>query len=207
MVATSTVAPRRDRIVDAATRLFSERGYHGTSMRDIAEASGIRAASLYAHIEAKEDLLSGIIEDAAERFSARLEEVLEAQAGPVERLRLAIHAHVEVVAADRDAARVFLHEWNALKGEARARALELRDGYELRWDRIVREGIDRGVFRRQDATLARILVLSAANWVYTWYDPAGPLTPAQVADGFADLLLRGLRRGGSGKIRDRATER
>jgi AcrR family transcriptional regulator len=202
-----TVSPRLDRILEAAARLFSERGYHGTSMRDIGEAAGIRAASLYAHIQAKEDLLSAIVEEAARRFTARLEEALAAGGDPERRLRLAIHAHVEVVAADREAARVFLHEWHVLKGERRARALELRDAYERRWDEIVREGIDRGTFRPQDPTLARIAVLSAANWVYTWYDPEGPLTPAEVADGFADLLLGGLRGRGSGKIRSGATER
>ena len=199
MAATSTLT--RDRIADAATRLFSERGYHGTSMRDIAQASGIRPASVYAHIRAKEELLARVVEEAAERFSARLDEALAGEADPADRLRRALRSHMEVVAADRHAARVFLHEWTALQGEARARVMALRDDYEGRWDRIVVEGVERGSFRRRDATLARILVLSAANWVYTWYDPAGPLTPAQVADGFADLLLEGLGAGRSGKIR------
>lgn len=191
----------RDRIAGAATRLFAERGYHGTSMRDIAEASGIRAGSLYAHIRAKEDLLSRVVEEAAQRFSDRLDEVLAADLDPPERLRRALRAHVEVVAADRDAARVFLHEWTALRGEARVRAMALRQDYEARWDRVIGEGMAGGTFRKGDRTLARILVLSAANWVYTWFDPAGPLTAAQVAEGFADLLLEGLRPGRSGKIR------
>jgi AcrR family transcriptional regulator len=195
---TLTRPSRSEQIADVATRLFSERGYHGTSMRDIAEASGVRAASLYAHIARKEDLLHRIVADAADRFTAGVEEAVGGSDDPVEQLRLAMRAHVRVVAEDVGAARVFHHEWRALSGERLDEVIALRDRYEGLWDAIVGR-----VPGKRPRKLARLLVLSAANWVYTWYDPEGSLSPDQVADGFTDLLLTGLGTragGGSGKI-------
>jgi AcrR family transcriptional regulator len=189
-MATTQVLPRSSRseqIADVATRLFSERGYHGTSMRDIAEGSGVRAASLYAHIARKEDLLYGIVSRAAERFMADVEAAATAATRPRERLRAAMRAHVRVVAEDVRAARVFHHEWTALTGDRRAEVVRLRDHYEEIWDGIVRD-----LPGAAEHKMARLLVLSAANWVYTWYDPDGPLSPDEVADRYTDLLLKGL---------------
>jgi TetR/AcrR family transcriptional regulator, cholesterol catabolism regulator len=195
MSAQATIS-RKEQILGAAASLFSERGYHATSMRDIGVASGMLHGSLYAHIRTKEDLLYEIVLRAAEKFLGGVEAAAGSPGSPEERLRAAMRAHVGVVAEDVDAARVFHHEWRALSGGRLQEVLALRDRYEDLWDVIV--GALPG---RRPRKLTRLLVLSAANWVYTWYDPAGPLTPDQVADGFTDLLLRGLR-GGNGKGKD-----
>jgi len=180
-------ATRRDQILAVAARLFSERGYHATSMRDIGEATGILAGSLYSHIRGKEDLLFGIVQRAAEAFLSGLEAVLASDASAEEKLRLAMRAHVDVVAGDPEAARVFHHEWRALTGRRRTEVRKLRRRYESMWDGIVRD-----LPGAADPRAARLLVLSAANWTYTWYRPDGPMSPQQVADRFTDLLLDGL---------------
>jgi AcrR family transcriptional regulator len=182
---------RRDQILEAAARLFSERGYHATSMRDIGEATGMLAGSLYAHIDGKEDLLFGIVQKAAGAFLGGLEAVRGTDARREEMLRLAMRAHIEVVAGDPEAARVFHHEWRALSGRRRTEVRRLRRRYEGMWDEIVR-----GLPGARDPKSARLLVLSAANWTYTWYRPDGPMSPQQVADRFTDLLLEGLGGGG-----------
>jgi len=178
---------RRDQILEEAARLFSERGYHATSMRDIGEATGMLAGSLYAHIASKEELLYQIVLGAAHQFLGGLEALEAEHLVPEERLRRAMRSHVGVVAESRDHAQVFHHEWNALTGPRHAEVRRLRHRYEELWDRIVRElpGVT-------DPKFARLLVLSAANWTYTWYRPDGPLSPEEVADRFTDLLLRGL---------------
>jgi AcrR family transcriptional regulator len=182
---------RRDEILEAAARLFSERGYHATSMRDLGEATGMLAGSLYAHIDGKEDLLFGIVQRAAEAFLGGVEGVRDSDAPAEEKLRLAMRAHVEVVAGDPAAARVFHHEWRALQGRRRTEVRRLRRRYEAVWDGIVRD-----LPGATDRRSARLLVLSAANWTYTWYRPDGPMSPRQVADRFTDLLLEGLGGGG-----------
>jgi AcrR family transcriptional regulator len=186
---------RREQIVDDSAALFSSKGYHATSIRDIAESVGMLPGSLYAHIRSKEDLLYEIVIRAAAKFLDGLEMAVAGEAPPRRRLGEAMRAHVRVVAEDVDAARVFHHEWRALSGGRRGEVVRLRDRYEGLWDDIVRE-----LPGAVDAKLARLLVLSAANWVYTWYDPAGPLTPDQVADGFTQILLRGLGARGRGRI-------
>jgi AcrR family transcriptional regulator len=182
---------RRDQILEAAARLFSERGYHATSMRDIGEATGMLAGSLYAHIDGKEDLLFGIVQRAAAAFLSELEAARGSDASVEDRLRRAMRAHVEVVAGDPEAARVFHHEWRALSGRRRTEVRRLRRRYESIWDEIIRE-----LPGATDPKSARLLVLSAANWTYTWYRPDGPMSPQQVADRFTDLLLKGLGGGG-----------
>jgi TetR/AcrR family transcriptional regulator, cholesterol catabolism regulator len=94
---------------------------------------------------------------------------------------------VSVLAENVDAAWVFHHEWKALTGDRREEVRRLRRRYEALWDGIVSD-----LPGASDRRFARLLVLSAANWTYTWYRPEGPLTPEEVADRFTDLLLAGL---------------
>ena len=189
MVKSSTALrpPRKEQILEEAARLFGRRGYHATSMRDIGEATGMLAGSLYAHISSKEDLLFEIVLQAANQFLDRLEAIRAVDLGPEERLRRAMRAHVGVVADNLDEAWVFHHEWKALTGERRNGVRRLRRRYEQLWDEIVRD-----LPGAADPRFARLLVLSAANWTYTWYRPEGPLSPDEVADRFSDLLLAGL---------------
>jgi AcrR family transcriptional regulator len=178
---------RRERILDQAARLFGRRGYHATSMRDIGDAAGLLPGSLYAHIASKEELLHEIVVRAAAQFQGAVEPIRADLLSPEDRLRKAMRAHVRVVAANLDAAWAFHHEWKALTGERRDDVRRLRRRYEEVWEDIVRD-----LPGAHDARFARLLVLSAANWTYTWYRPDGPLAPEEVADRFTDLLLAGL---------------
>lgn len=199
---------RREQILRAAMERFSEKGYHATSMRDIADLLGIRAGSLYVHIAGKEDLLYEIVDRAAQQF---LEAVDGAErrsaardAGPEERLRRAIGAHLDVMAQNLDTATVFFHEWKFLDPERRARVRAKRDAYEGVFRRIVADGVAGGDFRDVDVRIAGLALMSLCNWFYQWYSPQGPLSAAAVGDAFADLLLAGLRAGGGGDRGDPA---
>jgi AcrR family transcriptional regulator len=189
---TALPSERRAFILERAAGLFSRRGYHATSMRDIGEATGLRAPSLYAHIDGKEDLLYEIVTGAAAEFLGGIEAVRASRRPPEEMLRQAMRAHVRVVADNLEEARVFHHEWRALSPGRRAEIQALRERYDSLWAEVIR-GI-----RPADSKFARLLALSAANWTYVWYDPEGPLSPEQVADRFTDLVLAGIREGGGG---------
>lgn len=183
----------------AAVALFSRKGYHGTTVRDIAEESGMLSGSLYAHISTKEDLLFDIVLKAADRFMAAVLPIVAGEGAAADKLRWAMAAHMRVVGESLEAATVFLHEWKALSPERRAVAAGRRAAYEALFAEIIRRGADAGEFAVADPKFARLLVLSAVNWLYEWYDPAGPLPPEAVADRFADLLLTGFsQRGGGG---------
>lgn len=187
-------AARKDQILEKAAELFSERGYHATTMRELGERTGLLAGSIYAHFSSKEEILYQIVIDAARQFLGGMEALRALSASPEERFRRAMREHIEVVAHDLEGARVFLHEWKALRGNRRTEIRKLRRRYEELWDEIIRD------VAPADPKLARLLALSAANWTYVWYDPNGPLGPGEIAERFSDLLLVGLRGSREGRI-------
>src|SRR6185312_8580974 len=185
------MSTRRNELTRAAARLFAEKGYHGTSTADLAEALGVQKGSLYAHIESKADLLWEVARDGAAAFHTALDEVPEE--GPVvERIRAALRAHLRVVAEQLDVATVFTREWRYLEGERREQFIAERRRYEERFRALFREGRELGELRTDldDAAAAR-LALSAVNWAYTWLR-SGAETDA-LADSFTALLLDGMR--------------
>ena len=160
------MATRRDELAAAAARLFAERGYHGTSMADLADAMGVQKGSLYSLTESKQELLVSVTREGAAAFHGALDGVSEHQAA-LERIRLALRAHLAVVAAQVDAATVFTREWRFLEEPERTAFRAERRRYEERWRELLREAAERGALRADlDADAAVLLVLSAANWAY-----------------------------------------
>jgi TetR/AcrR family transcriptional regulator, cholesterol catabolism regulator len=185
------MSARREELTRTAARLFAERGYHGTSLADLAEALGLQKASLYHHIDSKEDLLWEVAWAGAEAFHASLDAVPEVVPA-TEKIRLALRGHLRVVAEQLDAATVFTREWRALEGERRTAFLDERRRYEERIRELFREGVDGGELRTDlDLATAALLFLSAANWAYTWLRPGADTD--QLADRFYGLLLDGMR--------------
>ena len=182
---------RRDELVAVAARLFAERGYHGTSMADLADAMGVQKGSLYSLTGSKQDLLVLITRDGAASFHGALDGVPD-DGEPLERVRLALRRHLAVVAAQVDAATVFTREWRFLDEPERTAFRTERRRYEERWRELLREAAERGALRSDlDVEAAVLLVLSAANWAYTWLRP-GVDTDA-LADRFFAILLDGVR--------------
>jgi TetR/AcrR family transcriptional regulator, cholesterol catabolism regulator len=185
------MSSRRDDLTRAAARLFAEKGYHGTSTADLAEAMGVQKGSLYAHIESKADLLWEVAREGAAAFHAALDAVPED--GPVvDRIRAALRGHLRVVAEQLDIATVFVREWRYLQGERREQFVGERRRYEERLRALFREGRERGELRTDlDDGAAALLALSAVNWAYTWLRPGADTDP--LADRFTALLLDGMR--------------
>src|SRR5436189_4533156 len=185
------MSARRTELTRAAARLFAQKGYHGTSVGDLAEALGVQKGSLYAHIESKADLLWEVARDGAEAFHAALDEIAE-ELPATEKIRLALRAHLRVVSKQVDVATVFVREWRYLEGERRKTFLAERRRYEERFRAFFREGRELGELRTDldDATATR-LALSAANWAYTWLRPE--TDTEQLADRFDEVLLDGMR--------------
>jgi TetR/AcrR family transcriptional regulator, cholesterol catabolism regulator len=185
------VSTRRAELTRAAARLFAQKGYHGTSVGDLAEALGLQKGSLYTHIDSKADLLWEVAREGAEAFHAALDALPED--GPVlDRIRAALRAHLRVVAEQLDIATVFVREWRYLEGERREQFVAERRRYEERIRALFREGREVGELRTDlDDGTAALLALSAANWAYTWLRP-GADTDA-LADRFTAQLLDGMR--------------
>lgn len=192
-----TTLDRRDQVLATAEILFAERGFAATSVRDIAEAVGIQAGSLYAHIETKEDLLWEIVNAAAERYFAAVEPITAADLLPIEKLRRVIAAHVGVITASAASASVYTTQWRHLAEPRRSEFAARRDAYEQIIRGLVYDCIREGTFADVDEKFATLLILSSMNWIYQWYRVDGPLTPEQIARKLTDMLFRGLRRAGT----------
>jgi len=185
------MSARRSELTREAARLFAERGYHGTSIGDLAEAMGVQKGSLYAHIRSKQELLYATMLDGAAAFHGALDGI-DPRLPATERIRLALRAHLRVVSEQLDVATVFVREWRYLEGEARDEILDERRRYEERWRALFREGKELGELRTDlDDAAAALLALSAANWAYTWLAPGRDTD--ELADRFHALLVDGMR--------------
>jgi AcrR family transcriptional regulator len=186
---------RRREIDEVASGLFHANGYAATSVRDIAKALDIQAASMYAHVASKEDVLWSIVDRAATAFEVAADgAAIEADAGdPVDRLAALVEAHVEVVTADPERSSVFATEWRYLSGGRRAQIAARRDAYEARFRAAIAEGVSVGAFRlTTDPTIAAAFILTALNGIATWYRADGRLGPDRLADHLVELVLRSL---------------
>jgi AcrR family transcriptional regulator len=185
------MATRRSELTREAARLFAERGYHGTSIGDLAKAMGVQKGSLYAHMAGKQDLLYEAMREGGEAFHAALDAIPD-ELRVTDRIRLALRAHLRVVAEQLDVATVFVREWRYLEGERAEEFLAERRRYEERFRALFREGRELGELRTDlDDHAAALLVLSAANWAYTWLRPG--VDTDELADRFFAILLDGVR--------------
>ncbi len=189
---TTITRPRESELLAAATRLFRQRGYHATSMQDLAEALGMNRGSLYHYIASKDDLLWSILNHTFDLLDETVVRLLHADVPPLERLRSAIHAHLRVAADHADELSLLQIELRSLEPERRARLIERRDAYEAPWRGTIAAAVADGTLRPVDVRLAGIGILSVCNWFTQWYRPDGDLTVDQIAEAFVALFLRGL---------------
>ncbi len=188
------IETRRRQIEEVASGLFRAHGYPATSVRDIARALDIRGPSLYSHVTSKEDVLWAIVERAACAFEDAAAQALAAteDAGPRARIDALVRAHVAVTTADPEQASVFDREWRHLAAPRREQVLARRDAYEAIFRHAIEEGIAAGAFVAIDPVVAATFLLTALNAIAAWYRPGGRLSPADLADAYADLALRAL---------------
>ena len=185
------MSARRNELTREAARLFAQKGYHGTSIGEIAEALGVQKGSLYAHIQSKQDLLYETMVEGARAFHAGLDAIPE-ELPATEKIRLALRSHLRVVADQLDVATVFVQEWRYLEGKRRDEIVAERRRYEERIRALFREGRELGELRSDlDDATAALLALSAANWAYTWLQPGRDTD--DLADRFYEQLLEGMR--------------
>jgi TetR/AcrR family transcriptional regulator, cholesterol catabolism regulator len=183
----------REDVIRTAGRLFAERGYHGTSMRDLGRELGLHGSSLYSHISSKEDLLVDVVARGADLFEGSARRALAAPGGAEIRLRELIAGHVAVVLDNLDVARTFLNEARALDESRRDAVVAARDRYEQAFRSVLEEGRRDGTFAPgTDPRIAAILVLSILNAIDRWYRPDGPLDRAGLVDRIVDFTLSGV---------------
>jgi AcrR family transcriptional regulator len=187
-----TQSNRRAQILDAAAALYSEKGYQATGVRELAETVGIEPASIYSHFGSKESLLWEIAIACADDFQHSVQPIASSGEPPQERLRAMITEHVKVTLRNQNAAAVFTHEWQHLGEKRNAQYAHRRQEYEQMFRDVIQEGIDLGIFQHYSNKFITLTILSALNFTYKWYRPEGNMTPSEIGEGVASILLDGL---------------
>jgi AcrR family transcriptional regulator len=191
--AAGEVLPREQQVRAAALRLFRDKGYHATSMRDIAEAVGINKGSLYSYIRSKEDLLIPFFEQALSPLVVEMEAVsADASLRPTDRLKRILKAHILNVAENLDILTVYLSEWRQLTADSLATVRGQRERYASLFLGIIEDGQRTGEFRSIDARITALGMIGMCNYLFRWYRTDGRLMPEQIADVLTDLVLRGI---------------
>ncbi len=179
------------RILLSALRLFAEYGFHGTSIRDIAADAGINSATLYAHYPSKARILAALVRIGHEELHQRMQQALiDADSEPAHQLAALVRSQVLAHTDFPLLALVANQELHALTAEQAAPALALRNQSRDLALRVLRRGVQRGVFTVDDITLAATAIGSMGIRVANWFGPDQPYTREQVADAFAGFALR-----------------
>ncbi len=178
----STRNTRAD-VVATAGRMFAEKGYHGTSMRDLGKELGLLGSSLYSHIDSKEDLLVEVVDEGARLFLDSADQAMAVHGTAGERLRSLIAGHVDVVLDHQDVVRTYLNEARMLDEGHRSRVVESRDAYEMMFRSVIAAGVNAGEFRADvEPKIAAIFILSILNALERWYHPDGELNRDRIVE-------------------------
>ena len=181
----------RDTILGAAAQIFSEKGFHASSMQDIAEAVSLQKASLYHHVASKQEILLALLDQALDLLIERLSEVAEKQLAPEEKLRQAMISYLAALTQHRDLAAILLLEHRNLEPQLRSRHIPRRNRFEAIWRGLIQEGIEAEKFSCVDPGLAARALLGVMNWTITWYRPDGPLSVEEIAQGYWNYFMNG----------------
>ncbi|MEM7261384.1 MAG: TetR/AcrR family transcriptional regulator [Planctomycetota bacterium] len=193
-IQTPHVDARKREILHAAAKLFREKGFGPTGMREIAAACGMTASNLYYYFASKDELLAFCQEVALVRLNALAESVRsQADWEPDVQLYALVVGHVVCLNETFPGSLAHM-QVEDLPTEWRARITAGRDEYECTWRSIVGEGLECGVFAETDAKWATLALLGAVNWTVKWYRPDGGAAPRVVGEQFARTLVRGLLR-------------
>jgi TetR/AcrR family transcriptional regulator, cholesterol catabolism regulator len=185
-------AGRRAQLVRESARLFREKGYDATSVRDIAAATGLQSGSWVYHFRTKQDILAAVMEEGLQQALHRIEAISREQLPPREHFRALLRTHLDtLLGPGQDFIPVLLYEWRSLEAQQRPRVVALQKRYEAVWDEVIgalqRDG-DWALPTRVD----RLLMFGALNWIAHWYRPDGALDAAQLAEEAERFFLRTL---------------
>jgi AcrR family transcriptional regulator len=183
-------AGRRGQLIRESARLFREKGFEATSVRDIAAATGLQSGSWVYHFKTKQDILAAVMEEGLQRALERIEAIGREQLSPREHFRALLRAHLDtILAPGQDFIPVLLYEWRALEQKSRPRVIELQRRYEAVWDKVIKQ-LQRSGEWVQPTRIDRLLMFGALNWMAHWYRPDGPFDVTQLADEAERFFLR-----------------
>ena len=182
---------RKQEIIQTAAKLFKEKGYSAVTMRDLAAAMGIKAASLYNHIDSKQEILKAIIISIAEKFTQGMHEIQSSDLNTIDKLKDIIALHVEITATNTFGMASLNNDWMHLE-EQLDYYLALRHNYEDNFREIIKEGIDLGHLKNENPETILFSILTTLRSLYLWIPKKEDLSPDELALSLSQILINGL---------------
>ena len=182
----------RKEILDASAQIFSQKGYHGTSMQDIAGAVNLQKASLYHHVSSKQEILFELLNRGLYLLTDKVEHSINIACPPDENLREAIAAYLTALTEHQHVTSVLLLEYRSLEPQYLKRHIIERDRFEQLWRNLIESGVQENIFSCDDPSMAARALLGVMNWTVTWFRSDGPMSAGDIADQITDLYLLGL---------------
>jgi len=183
---------RKSEIIAISARLFKEKGYSAVTMRDIAQAMNIKAASLYNHIKSKHEILVLMIISIAERYTKTITQIVASEASTVEKLEQVIALHIDITVENPDALAALNNDWMHLPKAELQYFLDMREDYEERFRQIVKSGINSGELKGCNAEVVIFSMLSTLRTLYLWYGKKRDFTPSILRENLREILLHGV---------------
>jgi len=184
---------RKDQILNTAAKLFKEKGYSAVTMRDIATAMGIKAASLYNHINSKQDILKTIIISLAEEFTEEILVISNSDEGNIEKLRQIVSLHINITTSNTYEMATLNNDWMHLEDQLDY-YLSLRLNYEEDFRNIIKEGIKNNEIIDSNPDTMLFSMLSTLQSLYTWIPKKEDLNPEELATNLSAILINGINK-------------
>jgi AcrR family transcriptional regulator len=180
----------RAELIEKSARLFRERGYDNTTVRDIAAATGIQAGSWFYHFKSKQEILAAIMEQGMHHSLAQIEHLASEALSPREMLQRLVEAHLyTLLAPDHHFIAVLLYEWRSLDESSRQRIVELKDRYEAVWEAVIDKLHASGDWA-MPSRFDRLMIFGALNWTVQWYKPGSGADIDELARHAVQFILR-----------------
>jgi len=181
---------RREDLLRVCARLFREKGFDGTSIRDISQAAGMHSGSPFYHFKTKQEMLVAVMEQGLTEGLRHLEAVAAFKLPPADKFKRLVRVHLETICGDgHDFIPVMLYDWRSLTPANRRRVIALKDRYDALWQKVTDDLQAQGIMGG-DPQLARLFTFGVLNWTARWYRAAGRKSLDEIADEASRFLLR-----------------
>lgn len=186
------IVDRKTEIINCAAQLFKNKGYSAVTMRDIAQALDIKAASLYNHIKSKQEILVLIIIEIAEEFTRVMNEILESNLPTINKVERVIQLHIDITTRNSDALACLNNDWMHLTDDQLTYFIRMREDYENNFRKIIKKGVEQGEIKTNNQEIIVFSILSSLRTLYLWYEKTKKLSAEEVQKSMSEIYLYGI---------------
>ncbi|MEM7372577.1 MAG: TetR/AcrR family transcriptional regulator [Bacteroidota bacterium] len=183
----------REQFIEESLKLFHQRGYKATTIREIAQQLNIEAATIYNYIKSKQELLDSLLFEIANKFQSGIRNIATSSYSPLEQIKLLIAMNVRLTVENPYHVSLLVNEWKHLDEARLLEFLDNRNSYEQQFQAIIAAGIEQKELRPMELELATHTILSAIRWLFSWYTPEkAHLNPFDIEKQMIDFVLKGI---------------